>query len=287
MSSEHRPAGAAARWWLSGTPLVTEHLKLMRGRYQEPPWEQTTAASLTPTQRERAAATWRKRIDAEFLAVSTFSVLSMDMCAARAPADVLSLIHRAAIDEVRHAEYCCQLASIYSGQEEMPPGGLSDLPDDPKRPRREQALANALLVSCVAETYATVVLNAMRDDVTDPVVSVVLKNIYADEVVHARIGWSYLAYCLREGGPGEVAAATAMIPVAIRGAAAMVEGPRVSEAPLDPELRAHGLMTADEERVLFARAVHEVLLPGFRELGLAVDSLAGDYGEEWVERRAS
>jgi hypothetical protein len=123
--------------------------------------------------------------------------------------------------------------------------------------------------------------------VTDPAVSVVLKNIYADEVVHARIGWAFLAYCLREGGPGEAAAATAMIPVAIRGAANVVEGPRVSEAPLDRELRAHGLMTADEERVLFARAVHEVLLPGFRELGLSVDSIADQYGDAWIERRAS
>ena len=121
---------ATAPWLLSRTPLVTEHIKLMQARYPAIPWAESTAPSLTPEQRERAAATWRARIAAEYLAVSTFSVLSMDLCAAGAPADILSLVHRAAIDEVRHAEYCCRLASIYSGKEESPAGGLSDLPDD-------------------------------------------------------------------------------------------------------------------------------------------------------------
>ena len=270
-------------WWLSGTPLSAEHDKLMAARHKPIPWDATTADRLTPDQRELCAKTWRKRIEAEYLAVSTFAVLSMDLCAAVAPADVISLTHRAAIDEVRHAEYCMRLASIYSGKEEPPPGGLSDLPDDPKRPKRHQALANALLVSCVAETYATVVLNAVRPDATDPVVAAVLANIYADEVTHARIGWAYLAHCLKTGGPGEIAAAAEMIPVAIRGAATVVEEPRASDGLAMPrEVRAHGLMPASEERVLFAKSVREVLLPGFRELGIPLGDLAEEYGDAWI-----
>lgn len=264
-----------APWLLSKTPLAFEHIKLMQGRYAPIPWERSTAPSLTPEQRERAALTWRARIAAEYLAVSTFSVLSIDLCAAAAPADFLSLVHRAAIDEVRHAEYCCRLASIYSGKEESPEGGLSDLPDDPARPKRQQALCNALLVSCVAETYATVLLGTVRDQATDPTVRAVLSNIYADEVTHARIGWSYLAHCLTEGGEGERRAATEMIPIAIRGAANVVGGPRPSEEPIDPVLRGHGLMPSSEERELFERSIKDVLLPGFRGVGLDVDHLDG------------
>jgi hypothetical protein len=264
---------ATAPWLLSHTPLVTEHVKLMQGRYPVIPWADSTAAALTPAQRERAAATWRARIAAEYLAVSTFSVLSMDLCAAGAPADILSLVHRAAIDEVRHAEYCCRLASLYSGKEESPEGGLSDLPDDPARPKRQQALANALLVSCVAETYATVLLGTVRDQATDPVVRAVLTNIYADEVTHARIGWAYLAHCLEVGGDGERQAASEMVPIAIRGAANVVGGPRPSEQPVDEVLRGHGLMPSSEERGLFDKSIKEVLLPGFRGVGLDVTGL--------------
>jgi hypothetical protein len=268
--------------WISGTPLAVEHEKLMAARHKPIPWDASTADRLSAPEREIAASIWRKRIENEYLAISTFAVLSIDLCAARAPADVLSLTHRAAIDEVRHAEYCCRLASIYSGRDEEPEGGLSDLPDEPARPKREQALANALLVSCVAETYATVVLNAVRPDATDPVVAAVLANIYADELVHARIGWAYLAHCLQIGGDGEREAAAGMIPVAIRGAANVIESPDAAATEtIGPALRAHGLMPASEGRELFRRCVDEVLLPGFRELGIRVEAPA-EFDEAWV-----
>ncbi len=278
-------APAVSPWWLSGTPLGAEHRKMMRRRYPAVPWEQSTAASLTDAQRDRAARTWRTRSEAEYLAVSTFSILSIDMCAAGAPADVLSMVHRAAIDEVRHAELCIRLASIYSGKEELPPPGMSNLPDDPERPKLHQALANALLVSCVAETYATIVVGSMRDEARDPAVKTVLSIIYADEVVHARIGWSYLGYCLRTGGPEAIAAASAMVPIAVKGAANVVETPRPTDT-LDPELRGHGLMTPQEERVLFARSVRDVLAPGFAALGVSTGTILADYDDAWASRPA-
>jgi hypothetical protein len=272
-------------WWLSGTPLVAEHRKLMRRRYPAVPWERSTAASLTDAQRERAAKTWRTRSEAEYLAVSTFSILSIDMCAAGAPADILSMVHRAAIDEVRHAEMCIRLASIYSGKEELPPPGMSNLPDDPERPKLHQALANALLVSCVAETYATIVVGSMRDEATDPAVAAVLSIIYADEVVHARIGWSYLGYCLRLGGAEAIEAAAKMVPVAVKGAANVVETPRPTDV-LEPALRAHGLMTPQEERVLFSKSIRDVLAPGFVALGVPVGTIVDEYDDAWAARPA-
>lgn len=276
-----RPAPPTTPWWLSGTPLGAEHQKLMQKRHPPVPWEASTAASLTPAQRERAARTWRTRAEAEYLAVSTFSILSIDLCAAGAPADVLSAVHWAAIDEIRHAELCARLTSIYSGREELPPAGMSSLPDEPARPARDQALANALLVSAVAETYATVVVAAIRDEATDPAVKAVLSIIYGDEIMHARIGWSYLAHRVREGGRAAIDAAAAMVPIAVRGAANVVETPRSAE-PLEPELRAHGLMTAAEERLLFSKSVREVLAPGFLALGIPVGDLVEEYGDAWA-----
>jgi hypothetical protein len=268
-------------WWLSGTPLEVEHDKLMRRAGAEVPWHASTAGALSEAQRERAAKTWRARTQAEYMAVSTFSVLSMDLCAAAVPADFLSAVHQAAIDEVRHAELCVRLTSLYSGKEELPPTGLSDLPDDPARPKRLQALSNALLVSCVAETYATVAVNAMRDDAVDPCVRQVLQIIYGDELRHARIGWSFLAWSLKVGGKDAIDAAAAMVPVAVRAAANVVEAPRDDDA-IDDVLRGHGLMTPGEERVLFSRAVREVLVPGFEAVGVPTGDVAATYGDAWV-----
>src|ERR1700753_1860587 len=62
---------------------------------------------------------------------------------------------RAAMDEFRHAEMCMRMVEIYSGEQKLPPPGMSQLPDDPSRPKLHQALAHTMLVSCVSEAYAT------------------------------------------------------------------------------------------------------------------------------------
>ena len=268
-------------WWLSGTPLEAEHHRLMRRRTVAIPWAASTAAQLGEAERARLAATWMRRSEAEYLAVSTFSVLAIDLVAARAPADVLSLCLRAGIDEVRHAEMCLRMAQIYSGKQHLPPPGMSSLPDDPARPKLHQALANTLLVSCVSETYATTVLSATRDLTEDPTALAVLTSIYSDEVMHARLGWSYMRHAIEVGGQGVIDAAAAMIPRALRGVANVVERERPIGEVTDA-VRAHGLMTPAEERVIYATCVREVLVPGFEALGIPVGSALDDYGETWA-----
>ncbi len=268
-------------WWLSGTPLEAEHQRLMRRRQVPIPWERSTAAALTADERKRLAGTWERRAAAEYLAVSTFAVLAIDLVAAGAPADVLSLCMRAGIDEVRHAELCLRMVEIYSGRRIQPPSGMSSLPDEPTRPRLHQAVANTLLVSCVSETYATTVLTATRDLTLDPAAREVLTSIYSDEVMHARLGWSYLRHAIDVGGAGAIEAAAKMVPIALRGNANVVERERpvgeVTEA-----VRGHGLMTPAEERVIFAACVREVLVPGFEALGIPCGDVADEYGDAWM-----
>ena len=270
-----------SEWWLSGTPLEPEHRRLMRRRLVPIPWEQSTVAQLTAAERSRLAETWTRRSAAEYLAVSTFAVLAIDLVAAGAPADVLSLCMRAGIDEVRHAELCLRMIEIYGGKRVQPPPGMSSLPDDPERPKLFQALANTMLVSCVSETYATTVLTATRDLTTDPVAHAVLTSIYSDEVMHARLGWSYLRYAIDRGGQGVIDAAAKMVPIALRGVANVVERERPVGEVTDA-VRAHGLMTPAEERVIYSSCVREVLVPGFEALGIPCGTAVDDYGDAWA-----
>jgi hypothetical protein len=253
----------------------------MRRRLVPIPWDQSTVEQLSAAERARLAETWTRRSAAEYLAVSTFAVLAIDLVAAGAPADVLSLCMRAGIDEVRHAELCLRMIEIYGGKRVMPPPGMSSLPDDPERPKLFQALANTMLVSCVSETYATTVLTATRDLTTDPVAHAVLTSIYSDEVMHARLGWSYLRYALEKGGPAAVEAAAKMVPIALRGVANVVERERPVGEVTDA-VRAHGLMTPAEERVIYSSCVREVLVPGFEALGIPCGTAVDDYGETWA-----
>lgn len=268
-------------WWLTGTPLGPEHQRLMRRRQVPIPWDQSTAGDLTAAERQRLAETWRRRASAEYLAVSTFSVLCIDLVAAAAPADVLSHCVRSQLDEIRHAELAIRMVEIYGGARIQPPPGMSTLPDSPDRPKLHQAVANTLLVSCVSETYATTVLTATRDLTTDPVAHAVLTSIYSDEVMHARLGWSYLRWAIDRAGAPVVEAAAQMVPRALRGVANVIERERpvgeVTEA-----VRRHGLMTPAEERVIYSRCVAEVLVPGFEALGIDCGAAVDDYGEAWA-----
>ncbi len=272
---------AVSPWWLSGMPLDVEHHRLMRRRQVPIPWGQTTAAQLTPPERARLAETWRRRAAAEYLAVSTFSVLAIDLVAAAAPADVLSHCVRSQLDEIRHAELAIRMVEIYGGQRMEPPPGMSRLPYDKAQSKLAQAVANTVLVSCVSETYATTVLTATRDLTTDPVAHAVLTSLYSDEVMHARLGWSDLRYGLERGGDPVRDAAAAMVPRALRGVANVIERERpIGE--VTPAVRGHGLMTPGEERKIYSQCVREVLVAGFEALGVPCGNVADEYGEEWA-----
>jgi hypothetical protein len=281
MSDSDETYEPTSPWWLSGTPLEAEHHRVMRRRPAPIPWAASTAESLEPAERARLAGTWMRRSEAEYLAISTFSVLAIDLVAAQAPADVISLCLRAGIDEIRHAELCIRMAQIYSCEQKLPPPAMSSLPDDPSRPKLHQALANTMLVSCVSETYATTVLSATRDLTVDPTALAVLTSIYSDEVMHARLGWSYLRYAIELGGQGVIDAAAAMLPRALRGVANVVERERPI-GDVTPAVRDHGLMTPAEERVIFSTCVREVLVPGFEALGIPVGSAVDDFGDAWA-----
>lgn len=272
---------AVSPWWMSGMPLDHEHHRLMRRRQVPIPWEKTTAGQLTTAERGRLAETWRRRAAAEYLAVSTFAVLAIDLVSAAAPADVLSHCVRSQLDEIRHAELAIRMVEIYGGKRISPPPGMSRLPEDKTQTKLAQAVANTLLVSCVSETYATTVLTATRDLTTDPVAHAVLTSIYSDEVMHARLGWSYLRYGLERGGDDVRAAAAAMVPRALRGVANVIERERPIGEVTDA-VRAHGLMTPGEERKIYSECVREVLIAGFEALGIPCGNVADEYGEEWA-----
>ena len=173
------------------------------------------------------------------------------------------------------------MIAIYTGAHEDPPPAMSYLPDDGDRTARDQAIANTLLVSCVSETYATTVLAATRDLTTDPTAHAVLTSIYADEVMHARLGWSYLRYALDRDGDEVRAAAGRMAPIAVRGVANVVERER-PDGDVTAAVRAHGLMTPGEERAIFARFLRVVLVPGLAALGVPCAALAAPNDHAWI-----
>jgi hypothetical protein len=271
------PADAAA--WISETPLRTEYARLMRGFHRPIPWEESHAPRLDPALRAELARIWGERIPTEYRSITGFSTLSFDLIAAGAPVDLVAVCHRVCIDELRHTELAVKMVEIYGGHLPPLPREISSLPADESLTAVAQACRSAILLSCLGETFACTELAMLRDRAVDPVVRGVLTVFLSDEIVHARLGWAYLAHAFKTADEGTRRSVAYAVPSYVAGIGANLFG--TTEAPAavdvtndDPRLAEHGVCSMREEQALYRAFVPDVFLPGLRAVGVPVDHAA-------------
>jgi hypothetical protein len=232
--------------------------------------------SLTPAQRALLAEAWTTDALHEHASIASFARFSLDLLAAGAPADLLDLAHRAALDEVRHARLCFALASAYAGRE-LAPGPLPLHGAVPVDGSLAALAAATFAEGCVGETVAAVVAAEQLARATDPAVRAALAEIAADEARHAALAWRTVSWALAQGGPAVRAAVEQALRVYDGGPS---EGPpnpsghdgdrssqpSDAEAIADEVLSAHGRLSAADEARAVAGAIEEVVLPAARAL---------------------
>jgi hypothetical protein len=280
----------AARARLSGalasftapTRLAVEHRRLMDARQKPVPWDQSGAATLPDALRARLAVLWRARMISEHRSVGIFALYVLDLLGAGAPAEVLSLACRAALDEVRHAEIFARLAELYSGAAETPPPGIPPMPDDPTIPMRLQVAREALDLCVCAETYSAACLAELHERASDPAVHAALGVVLADEIFHARMGWAFLATLLSEPDAAPVARhlQAQIVPLFDGFAAGMFGDAAASPRLTDDDqalAEAHGYITVRDEHAIFRAAIDDVWIPGLAWLRLDPGALRGRY----------
>ncbi len=269
--------------WGEDPWLDVEHRRAMDAGRAEVPWDACTAATLDPTLRARVAALWRARAESERRSVAIFSTWAVDLVGARAEAPFLSLVARAAVDEVRHAELFEALARCYGAAPEPPSDALPALPDDPRVPLRWQASREALELSVIGEGFSFELLQDLRAAARDPAVRGALAVVLGDEALHARVGWRWLA-AQRDAPDADALRAwlqEGLVPAFERFVAAVFGdlGAALGEAP-DPDaaaLRAHGATSLARMGSLFVELVHALWAPGLASLGFDTAPLTRRY----------
>lgn len=274
---EYFPADTAA--WVSETPLRTEYARLMRGFHRPIPWDESHAPKLEPDVRAELARIWGERIPTEYRSITGFATFSFDLIAAGAPVDLVAVCHRVCIDELRHTELAVRMVEVYGGTRPDLPRDISNLPADAKLTAVGQACRSAILLSCLGETFACTELAMLRDRAVDPVVQGVLTIFLSDEIVHARIGWAYLAHAMKTADPKTKASVADAVPRYIEGIAANLFGTEEALAAVDvtnddARLAAHGVCSMREEQDLYRQFVPDVFLPGLQAVGLPIDRQA-------------
>jgi len=153
----------------------------------------------------RRAALWAKAGAEEHASVASFSRLALELMALGAPTTLLADVQRAALDEVRHAEACWELARHFGGRSvtagEFPFAG----PVTVRSTHAELAYA-AAREGCLGETLGAHLAAAVAALAPEPHVRRVLEAIAAEEAEHAVLSFRIVAWTLQAGGKAARAA---------------------------------------------------------------------------------
>ena len=170
-------------------PSLTEGADWTSGPRPDP-------AGLDEPTRRALEALWLHDAQKEHASVPAFARVSWLLAAAGGPAELLTWSHRAAIEEIEHAQACFALAAGYGGRtftvEPMPElvlGGL-DARTDPRITLAIESLSDG----CQLEDFNADVAAACAEVCEEPVTRRVLETIAREERGHADLSWAVVTW---------------------------------------------------------------------------------------------
>jgi hypothetical protein len=227
--------------------------------------------------RERLGRQWASRARAELRVAGVFTVVSHDLLEQGADPAMLRIAARAVSDEVRHAELCRALAARYVGRAvPWPAAGRSSMPALTRAPADLRPTLHTVAMGCVNETIASAWLEESLRAATAPAARAVIRELIADDIHHARLGWGHLASSF----VGKDARRTlgAWLPQLLEYAAKpWTVG---SKEKIAEGVPSHGVPSEATTRDVVVATLTDVVLPGFESLGVPTRD-----AKEWCGRR--
>lgn len=270
------------------SPLRAEHERLVRGalrRGDPSPEAVLDRALLEGRYSDRALhlarEAWRARMVHEHRSAAVFARLLPQLMRAEASLEYRTTVLRMGMDELRHAALCGRVVELLGGTAEAETELSTEaLPAHEDATPREAALRNLIFVGCLSETVALALLAEERELTREPAIAAVVAQLEADEVLHAKLGWSYLGELAPQLSADERARTDRYLRVAFAHLeremhAAMPSAP--VDEPTRVELEALGCLLGSEGRALFAETITSIVIPRLADHGL-------DAGRAWAER---
>ncbi len=151
---------------------------------------------LTEDERAMAARTWRGRMVNEHVSAQVFASLVPQMMRAAVPPSLQAAVPKMIADEYRHAEMCAGVVAALGHEPVARLPEIESVPTHSDVAPLEAVLRNVVSVCCMSETVAVSVIRAEQAELQGSHLGEVLDQILADEVNHARFGWSFLGLML-------------------------------------------------------------------------------------------
>jgi hypothetical protein len=166
---------------------------------------------------------WRRRAAREHASIAAFSRASLALLAYGAPPNLLTLVHRAAIDEIEHARIAYAIAAALSG-DSRGPGPLDVARADPIPTSLAELAAETFRDGCVSETRSALEARREARAAREGPLRRALMRIADDEERHAELAWRVVDWALREGKEAAARAVRAELASAARHDDAMTRG---------------------------------------------------------------
>jgi hypothetical protein len=234
----------------------------------EAPLDMQNVESMDADLRARLSERWMERARFEHASIASFARFSLALLACGAPPELVAASHRAAMDEVRHAQLALSMASHYAGK---PLGfGALDISGTLDGPMSLEAITLATVIEgCVGETLAAIEVAASAAEARSESIRRALAGIAEDETLHAELAWAFVRWAIGNGG------STLRNRVASTFEQAFEKV--IADASLNDDSGAaeHGFLSGREIKALRRQAIADVLRPAVETLLGA--RLAGNY----------
>jgi len=256
---KHPTAGIDAR--------LAPHRKHPEGRPIR--WEAWDFDGLDEEARVLAGKSWDERMRQEHLAVGAFSMVVTELAADGCDPIVLSLMTRAASDEVRHAEICRLMAIDLLGASKVASRvrGVPSIPKHSQASATTRALLHVVEMCCLSETFTGVFLTEMLAPLKGTPRSAV-ESLLEDEIDHGRVGWAYLASRAREK---RLVGVSDALPAMLDRTMGRVIAAAKSHPEVDTKaLRSVGYVGTKTAANVFEKTLRDVIFPGFETCGVDI-----------------
>lgn len=250
--------GVPGRPFLIDGSAVTAHV-LERRDWLDEGAPAVDDLALTPAAREALAAHYTRAAQLEHASIAAFARFTLQLLELAAPAELVGASQQALADELEHAKTCFGLASRFAGRALGPAGlpiagclGETTLAD---------VLRLAVREGCIGETVAAVQASEAYAHASDAGVRQALFAIQRDEARHAELAFRFVRWALERDANLRQIVLEELESAQVRAAQL-----QASDARLDLQCVAHGLLPAAHLVELERRVVDDVVASLLREL---------------------